>query len=73
MLLSKAKTFLRMSLLRSNFSTAAPPAPKKIEMFINDEPYQVSIYLVRLNPILPFFKQPRRMVLRFLDFVIMKD
>ena len=73
MLLSKAKTFLRINLLRSNFSTTAPPAPKKIEMFINDEPYQVSIHLVRLNHISPFFKQLRRMVSKFQDFVITKD
>jgi hypothetical protein len=36
MLLTKAKNLLRLNMLRANFSTAPPPAPKKIEMFIND-------------------------------------
>ena len=36
-MLSKVKQVFRPSLLRAQFSTTAPPpAPKKIEMFIND-------------------------------------
>ena len=42
MLLSKVRQILSANLLRVSFSTAPPPAPKKIEMFINDEPYQVN-------------------------------
>ena len=73
MLIAKAKSFLRINKIVSRFSTAPPPAPKKIEMFINDEPYQVSNNLLRLNLMSPFFKQPKKMESRSQDSATMND
>ena len=72
-MLLRAKALVRSSILKVRFSTAPPPAPKKIEMFINDEPYQVSCLTLRWSHISPFSKLLKKTGFRFRDSVTTKD
>lgn len=66
-MLSKLPIIRALSSTRQFFST------KKIEVFINGRPYQVITILFRSITICPSIKRPKKMVLKFPDFVIMKD
>lgn len=66
-MLSKLPIIRALTSSRNFFST------KKIEIFINGQSYQVLSFLFRLITIYPSIKLLKKMELKYLDFVIMKD